>query len=153
MQIRSNPDFALPATSKVFLMMSSRKPSQWLFADAVDLLARAERLQRHFFALASAPEPIWEPPVDVVDIDHGVVIEVALPGVEPADVEVAFEATGLLVRAERRSVAAEPGTRIRRLELPFGRFERRIPLPGGHYDVARNDLLNGCLRLVLRKRD
>jgi HSP20 family protein len=133
-------------------MISSRKPGQWLFADAVDLLTRAERLQRHFFAFLSTPEPVWEPPVDVLDIDQGVLIEVALPGVEQPDIEVVVQPTGLRVRAERRSAAAEPGARIRCLELPFGRFERHVPLPPGQYDLIQNTLVNGCLRLILRKR-
>ena len=42
---------------------------------------------------------------------------------------------------------------IHRLELPQGRFQRRIRLPGGRYrDVARS-AINGCLVITLRKAE
>ena len=40
---------------------------------------------------------------------------------------------------------------IHRLELPQGRFERRLPLPPGRYDVEPPAVVNGCLVIVLRK--
>ena len=39
---------------------------------------------------------------------------------------------------------------IRRLELPQGRFERRIALPAGRYAVSRH-ATNGCVVLRLAK--
>jgi HSP20 family protein len=127
------------------------KPTMWMFADAVEMLARAERLQRQFFAPAGSAEPCWEPPVDILQTAEGLAIEIALPGVEPGAVEAAFVPGGLVVRAERQPPSARRA-RVLRLELPFGRFERKIPLPPGKYDLVQNDLVNGCLRLVLRKR-
>ena len=40
---------------------------------------------------------------------------------------------------------------IHRLELPQGRFERRIPLPPGRYDAVRRFAANGCLVFELAK--
>ncbi len=40
---------------------------------------------------------------------------------------------------------------IRRLEIPYGHFERRIELPAGRFDIARRELVDGCLVLGLRK--
>jgi HSP20 family molecular chaperone IbpA len=40
---------------------------------------------------------------------------------------------------------------IYRLEIPYGRFERRIPLPTGRYQLADRRLENGCLVLALRR--
>jgi HSP20 family molecular chaperone IbpA len=40
---------------------------------------------------------------------------------------------------------------IHRLELPYGRFERRIELPPGRYEVVQRELIDGCLTLSLRK--
>jgi hypothetical protein len=40
--------------------------------------------------------------------------------------------------------------RIHRLELPQGRFERRILLPGGRYVVSRF-AVHGCVGLRLSK--
>jgi HSP20 family protein len=42
---------------------------------------------------------------------------------------------------------------IHRLELPQGRFQRRIRLPAGRYrDVARS-AINGCLVITLSKAE
>ena len=40
---------------------------------------------------------------------------------------------------------------IHRLELPQGRFERRIALPPGRYADVRRSAANGCLLFSLRK--
>jgi hypothetical protein len=41
---------------------------------------------------------------------------------------------------------------IHRMELPQGRFERRVPLPSGRYNVRRF-AANGCLVFSLEKAD
>ena len=43
------------------------------------------------------------------------------------------------------------GAAIHRLELPQGRFERRVALPPGRYDSVRRTIVNGCLFITLRK--
>jgi HSP20 family protein len=49
-----------------------------------------------------------------------------------------------------------PGTAvdmaIRRLEIPDGRFERRIRLPAARWELQRSTLANGCLLLSLTKQ-
>ena len=40
---------------------------------------------------------------------------------------------------------------IHRLELPHGRFERRIRLPSGHYERVRRAAAHGCLVITLEK--
>ena len=40
---------------------------------------------------------------------------------------------------------------IHRLEIPLGRFERRVPLPPGRYEAARRYAVHGCLLVTLRK--
>jgi hypothetical protein len=56
-------------------------------------------------------------------------------------------------RRRRAPAAAPPGGAgvIRRLEIPHGRFERRIGLPPGSYELRRRDLRLGCLTITLRK--
>ena len=123
-----------------------------MWAEARRVIERAERLHQRFFDLAgSAQEPCWEPPVDMVETDDALFIEIALPGVDPQRIEARFEGGILAVIAERDlRLPAEPAL-IRRLELPHGRFERRVPLPGGRYELERQQLINGCLQLLLRK--
>jgi len=123
-----------------------------MWAEARRVIERAERLHQRFFDLAgSAQEPCWEPPVDMVETDGALFIEIALPGVDPQRIEARFEGGILAVTAERDlRLPAAPAV-IRRLELPHGRFERRVPLPGGRYELERQQLINGCLQLFLRK--
>ena len=39
---------------------------------------------------------------------------------------------------------------IRRLEIPYGRFERHIELPIGRFEIDRRELTDGCLLLTLQ---
>ncbi len=42
---------------------------------------------------------------------------------------------------------------IRRLEIPYGHFERAIKLPAGRLEAVSRGLVDGCLVLRLRKLD
>jgi HSP20 family protein len=133
--------------------MSDKDPINWMLSNAIETLARAERLHQQFLNLqpwAGTREPSWEPPVDVLETDREVLILIALPGVDPDEV-VAIIDQGMLVVSGRRVLPAELGNaRILRLELPQGRFERRIPLPLGRYTITRF-ATNGCIGLRLAK--
>jgi HSP20 family molecular chaperone IbpA len=127
----------------------------WMWAEACEMLARAERLHRHFFEprpTIGARFPVWEPPVDVLETKQEVLILVALPGVDPAQVEARIE-DGLLHIAGQRVLPPElHGAVVHRLELPQGHFERRVRLPPGRYGAAvRHALVNGCLLVRLAK--
>ena len=133
--------------------MSSRDPSAWMWAEACELLGRAERIQRQFFrpGVSHGGPPVWEPPVDIFETDRELVIEVALPGVEPEQLALLIDGGTLVVAGERRLPAESRGAMVRRLELPYGRFERRIDLPPGRFEIGSRTLVNGCLLLSLRK--
>ena len=96
------------------------------------MLARAERMHRQFFQPSgSAPSVAWEPPVDVLETERAVLVLVALPGVDYDEVK-ALIIQGELLISGRRTYPEEMRTAIiHRLELPQGRFERRIRLACG----------------------
>jgi HSP20 family protein len=128
-------------------------PVNWMLSEAIDSLARADRLHRQFFSLqpsAGSQESSWEPPVDVLETDEEILILVALPGVNPEDVEAVIDGGTLIVSGRRVLPAELRDARIHRLELPQGRFERRIALPIGRYAVSRF-AVNGCIVLRLSK--
>jgi HSP20 family protein len=129
-----------------------RDPADWMLSEAIEALARAERLHRQMFQPPSATRrPAWEPPVDVLETEQEVLILIALPGVAPDQVETVLE-DGTLVVAGRRVLPPQLRTAvIHRLELPQGRFERRIPLPPGRYDAVLRTAGDGCLVISLRK--
>jgi HSP20 family protein len=125
----------------------------WMWSEACAVLARAERLQREMFRPVPSPSgiPYWEPPIDVLETDEQVLILVALPGVNPNGVDAVI-ADGYLLLAGARILPEELQTAvIHRLELPQGRFERRIRLPAGRYGAIRRTASDGCLLISLQK--
>jgi HSP20 family protein len=132
--------------------MPPRSLEAWMWAEACEALARAERLQREFFRLGpTAERPSWEPPVDVFETDDELWIVAALPGVDAAAVEISVTDGTLAIDGVRRPPRQQREAAIHRLEVPQGRFQRRIALPQGRYEVARRDISDGLLTLVLRK--
>jgi HSP20 family molecular chaperone IbpA len=128
--------------------MPTRDPAIWMWAEACEILDRAERLQRQFFR--PARRAAWEPPVDVFETERDILIVVALPGVASDQIELGILDGAVVVAGERRLPAAA-GAAIRRLEIPYGRFERRIALPAGRYEIGGREFVDGCLVLRLRK--
>ncbi|HUA52799.1 MAG TPA: Hsp20/alpha crystallin family protein [Candidatus Sulfotelmatobacter sp.] len=134
--------------------MAPRDPRAWMWAEACDFLERADRLHRQFFQLESAQgrRPAWQPPVDVFETERELQILVALPGVEPDHVQVVIDGSALNVVGDRQVPLRARGAAVHRIEIPYGRFERRIELPAGRaYELDRRELAHGCLLLTLRK--
>jgi HSP20 family protein len=123
-----------------------------MWAEALELLQNAERLQHQFFRIgAPRGAPCWEPPVDLYENGPELRLLVALPGVRQQQVEVAFAPGLIVVRGERSLPASSRGAAIHRLEIPYGRFERRITLPDGGFELTGQRLEHGCLVLELRR--
>ncbi len=133
--------------------MSAPNPTDWMWAQAWELLAQAERMQRQFFRLAASerPQASWEPPVDVFEDEREVVVVVALPGVPAERIEVTSEPGALLIRAESPLPFAGSRPAVRQLEIPYGYFERRVMLPAVQLEAGTPELAHGCLTLRLRK--
>jgi HSP20 family molecular chaperone IbpA len=125
-----------------------------MWGEALDMLERADRLQRQFCQLHGGSEsPVWEPPIDIFETERKFVIVVALPGVALGQLEIQVDGPALVVRGQRRQPAAAATGRIHRMELPYGRFERRIELPGRMLQLGERQLADGCLTLTLDKLD
>ena len=124
-----------------------------MWAEACEMLQRAERLHRQFFrpATDAANAPSWEPPADIFESNSEVRVVIALPGVAATDIEV-VAANGALTVVGRRAPPRWPReVAVRRLELPYGRFERQFSFPGRAFDAVSQELANGCLTVHLRK--
>ena len=122
-----------------------------MWAEACALVDEAERMHRRFFDLLGTPSarPVWEPPADVFTAGAETQVAVALPGAEPRTSPCGLSPTGLSIEAD----VAPPrlGTRMNvvRLEIPYGRMRRHIPLPPGRYELIERRLVDGCLYLRL----
>jgi HSP20 family protein len=132
--------------------MVARDVQVWMWSEACEMLARAERLHRQSFGLhSSLRAPAWEPPADVLETEREVLVIVSLPGVTIDAVEVGIEDGALAIAGVRTLPPALRDAVIHRLELPQGRFERRLPLPPGRYHNVRRAALDGCLVISLEK--
>jgi HSP20 family protein len=133
--------------------MSIRNQRPVLWSEALQLLTEADRLHRQFFkaGTVAGSGPNWEPPADTLETPDAIIVLVALPGVAPEHVEIVHQAGALTVRGVRPMPGGGRRETIRRLEIPYGHFERRLDLPPGHYDLVERSFVDGTLRLTLRK--
>jgi HSP20 family protein len=133
--------------------MRGFNPMAGMLAEAVEMLERADRLQRQFFRIGQASDvAVWEPPIDMYGDANDLGVVVALPGVAPDLCEVQLESTALIVRGWRPfGGARRSSASVLRLEIPYGRFERRIELPFGDYQIRSMQLEHGCLRVQLER--
>jgi HSP20 family molecular chaperone IbpA len=134
--------------------MQHLDPLERMWLQAIEMLERAERMRRLLFSIhrSRSRAPAWEPPIDIVEGLDELRITAVVPGIAPEQVEVVLEG-GMLRIAGDRPPPLVPGTiQIHQLEIPYGRFERRIPLPPGRYELIRSSYQRGCLELCFRKR-
>ena len=131
--------------------MNSENRYGWMWLQALELADEAERLQRQFvrYVGPSSGSANWEPPADIHETEDGLVLLFALPGVAPEDIEVQLEHGELCVSAVRRLKSPRPNAVLRRLEIPHGRFIRRISLAGPPLEITSSRYQDGCLEVNL----
>lgn len=129
-----------------------RDPKNHMWAEACTLLKQAEQLHRQFFepARGGTRTARWEPPIDVFETGRQLWIIAALPGVAPEAVFVEVEGQTLLIAGTRPLPSPGRNANILRLEIPYGRFERRIKLSSS-LRLAERELRHGCLVLTFTK--
>jgi len=95
------------------------------------------------------------PAADVLVSDEDVTVHLDLPGLRADDVEIELDGDVLAIRGERRFPYGEDkagGATWRRIERPFGAFERSLRIPRGlspdAIDAAMHD---GVLTVKMRK--
>ena len=127
----------------------------WMWSEALQVLAQAERLHQQVFRPQVAPQrrASWEPPVDVLETEDALLVLAALPGVDPEKIQAVIQNGVLVIAGERLLPDELKRAVIHRLELPQGHFERHIPLPPGRYGAIRSTSANGCLVIRLAKVD
>ena len=91
----------------------------------------------------------WSPHADVYQTDKEYTIEIDLPGIDRAALDISIDNDKLLIRGVR---LVEQETRHRR-ERPHGRFLRRFTVPQSvDQKVISAEYKDGVLRLRLPKR-
>lgn len=129
-----------------------RDPVDHMWGEAIALLARADQLRQQFFRIGSgAGGRVWEPPADIVETELELRVIVALPGVRPDSVRIGLDGSELSIVAQRAAPLATRAMLVRRMEIPYGRFERRIGLPLSAPRLVEQELRDGCLVLIFAK--
>jgi HSP20 family molecular chaperone IbpA len=135
-------------------MAPPRDPLDWMWLQACEMLQRAEDVHAEYLRSGqrSRDPVLWQPPVDMFETPEELWIVAALPGIPPEQVSVTLEAGTMVVSGRRQLPPRLRRAAVHRLEIPIGRFERRIPLPAGRYDLAARDAFDGCIVVALRKQ-
>src|SRR3569833_294250 len=137
--------------------MSIDRQLGWMWAQACELLDQADRMQRGFVryvgpsadAAVRADGGVWEPPVEMQETPAGLEVVFALPGVSPEHIDVRLEPNALTVSAIRPARLGSPDSVVRRMEIPHGRFYRRIALAGNRFRLGDTRYQNGSLEVRL----
>jgi HSP20 family protein len=124
-----------------------------------DLLSLQERMNRLFEdSLASgrlAPDfvsGVFTPLADVYETSDGFVVQLDLPGVDPAEVGVTVDGDRLVVRGSRRPVEKTRPEAFHRMERSFGSFSRAFTLPAPvDTDHVTAHYRDGLLRIDIPK--
>jgi HSP20 family protein len=135
--------------------MSQDDLRSWMWNEALVMIERAEQIHRKFFepGFPEIETSCWEPPVDIFESERELWIVAAVPGVDLNDLHVLAEDGMIRITGQRRIPAVARDFAIHRLEIPHGRFERRIRFPNRRLRLDRSELVNGCLTIRFAKLD
>jgi len=134
--------------------MTSRELSNLMWGEALSLLEQADRLHRQFCRPDAGRVNVWEPPIDVIETDETLIVQVALPGASADSVLIELQPGAIAVSARRAfALDASQRARVHALEIPYGRFARRIVLPVQALTLVEKKLQDGCLTLTFRRKE
>jgi HSP20 family protein len=106
-------------------------PTFQLRRDIDDLFGRFVGHMASEGGTATAEWPTWTPAVEGCEEDGQWVIRVALPGIDPKDVEVSLAQNQLTIKGQRQQASETNQNSYFARELNYGRFERSFTLPEG----------------------
>ena len=97
---------------------------------------------------------LWQPPVDIYESDAELIVFVDVAGIAPERIKLMAEAEMLTITGERKCEITGV-THVHRLEIEYGQFACRIPLPLPiDVDHTRSEIKDGVLvvRLPIVRR-
>ena len=133
--------------------MMNKDPSDWMWFRALAMLDKAEHLRRGLSPQHEGQQrlPAWQPAVDVYETDATLFVVFALPGVPTESIRILIKSGILIVAGERQIISRLRRSAVHRMEIPQGKFERRLELPSGYCQLGEHKMINGCLILRLHK--
>jgi HSP20 family protein len=132
-----------------------RRPSP--FGELMSLRSAMDRLFEDSFVrrpFGAGFEPAAGLPLDVTRTDDALVVEAALPGIRPEDVDITVEDGTLTIRAESREERKEGEGETLVQEIRRGTVSRSVTLPTGlEPDKANATFEHGVLTLRIPKAE
>jgi HSP20 family protein len=108
---------------------------------------------QHNVDSTAARQQLWQPAADVVEFTDAFVVQLDLPGVAAADIEISTDRGVLSISGERRLAELDETATLTRRERRNGRFERRFALPDtSDIDNIRAQSRDGILEVRIPKR-
>ena len=96
----------------------------------------------------------WAPAVDIYETEHGLVVKVDLPEVDPKDLDIRVENNILTIRGERKFEKRVNEESYLRVERSYGSFARSFTLANTvNPDAIKAEYHNGVLTLSIPKRE
>jgi HSP20 family protein len=123
----------------------------WMWQRARDLFEHAERVHRNLLQRSFGQNASWVPPVNIVETEDSVWVVCALPGIAEDQVELRLEGSDLIISGRRPPLECCIHGEVRVLEIPFGRFERRVGLPLKPLGLSENHYEKGLVFVRLKK--
>jgi len=126
------------------------------FQDVLSLREAMNQLMEESFVRPTAAQggQNFVPALDLSENAEGYLVEAALPGIKPEDVEITLENNVLTIKGETRQEADNKQRNFHRVERRFGAFQRTISLPTTvKADQIQASLTNGVLRLEIPKAE
>ena len=121
--------------------------------DVFDRLFDRSLFGQGLFAHGPTPHAPRGFPSNLWETDEAYVLELAIPGVKPDDIEMTLSKGSLIIKGQYERPETEAGTRIWR-NLPEGEFEIAYTLPSAVYaDEATVSWANGIFTVRLPKEE
>ncbi|NVJ61397.1 MAG: Hsp20/alpha crystallin family protein [Gammaproteobacteria bacterium] len=96
----------------------------------------------------------WRPAVDIKENDKAFLVVADIPGVNPADIDVAARNGQLTIKGERRQEKDSEQEGVHRVERSYGSFFRSFALPENvDADAIAAKANNGVLEITLPKTE
>ncbi|MCX8015280.1 MAG: Hsp20/alpha crystallin family protein [candidate division WOR-3 bacterium] len=101
----------------------------------------------------SLAETYFEPATDLFEVNDKIFLIIELPGVKKKDLSIAVGPTMVLIHGwKRRMELMQEGTSFYNLEIPYGRFKKRIYLPSRiNVKSTKVSLKDGLLKMEFLK--
>jgi HSP20 family protein len=96
----------------------------------------------------------WQVPIDVTENDDSYVVEAALPGINPDDLNITVQENVLTISGEAKQQQDKQEQRYHMRERRWGNFSRSISLPMSvNASEVKAEYTDGVLKLTLPKSE